>query len=89
MHYLRGHDEQGKAYPIQDPLAEALQARLSAVEQGSDIDVQRAHALIGYAPVFGDLAGCEELIIAVAHHAMVLRQQGVRAAARQAASLPS
>ncbi|CAM3999585.1 Mannitol dehydrogenase [Bordetella tumbae] len=84
MHYLRGHDEQGKAYPIQDPLAEELRARLASVEQERDIDIQRARALIGYAPVFGDLAGCEELIIEVARHAAVLRQQGVRAAARQA-----
>ncbi|OZI52314.1 mannitol dehydrogenase family protein [Bordetella genomosp. 4] len=88
MHYLRGHDEQGKTYPIQDPLAEAFQARLAAVGQGSDIDdIQRARALISYAPVFGDLAGCEELIIEVARHATVLRQQGVRAAAGAAVRL--
>ena len=83
MHYLRGHDEYGSAYSIQDPLAEELQARLASVEQGNDMDFQRARALIGYAPVFGDLAGCEELMTEVARHAAVLRQLGVRAAARQ------
>ncbi|HYG42895.1 MAG TPA: mannitol dehydrogenase family protein [Bordetella sp.] len=84
MHYLRGHDEQGQAYPVLDPLAAELQARLAAAGQGDDADLLRAHALVGYAPVFGDLAGHGGIIQAVARHAAVLRQRGVRAAAQEA-----
>ncbi|MBO1113188.1 mannitol dehydrogenase family protein [Bordetella petrii] len=85
MHYLRGRDEQGVAYPIQDPLAGELQALLARAGQGDDADAPRARALVGYAPVFGDLAGHDGFIDAVARHAAVLRRHGVRAAAREAA----
>lgn len=85
MHYLRGHDELGRAYPIQDPLAEALQARLASVQRGPDEDLRRARAVIGYAPVFGDLVDCEELIASVADHAAHLRQCGVREAVQRVA----
>ncbi|CAM3931128.1 mannitol dehydrogenase family protein [Bordetella tumulicola] len=83
MHYLRGYDEQGRAYPIEDPLAGELQACLTAAAQNEGADLARARALIGYEPVFGDLAGHGELINAVARHAAVLRQSGVRAAVLQ------
>src|SRR5690606_11418952 len=61
MHYLNGRDEQGQTYAIQDPLADALLARLSAVPD-RDCDRQRVCALINYVPVFGDLAQCAGLI---------------------------
>jgi fructuronate reductase len=69
MHYLRGHDEAGNAYPIDDPLAADL-ARLR--EQGDD-------ALLGFAPVFGMLAGDERLKAAVRPALLSLREHGVRA----------
>ncbi|MBV7483741.1 mannitol dehydrogenase family protein [Bordetella sp. BOR01] len=84
MHYLRGHDEQGDAYVVQDPLAGELQARLAAAGQGEDADLRRARALVGYAPVFGDLAGHDPFIAAVACHAAALRRRGARAAAQEA-----
>jgi len=84
LHYLRGQDEQGLAYSIQDPLAGELQALLAGAGQGEDADARRARALVGYRPVFGDLAGHEAFINAVARHAARLRRHGVRAAAREA-----
>lgn len=83
MHYLNGRDELGQTYAIQDPLADALLARLSAVPD-RDRDRQRVCALINYVPVFGDLAQCAGLIDAVARQAAILRRYGVRTAAWRA-----
>ncbi|MCD0503895.1 mannitol dehydrogenase family protein [Bordetella petrii] len=86
MHYLRGRDEQGAAYSIDDPLADELRALLARADQGQGegADLRRTQALVGYIPVFGDLAGHDAFTHAVAHHAAVLRVQGVRAALREA-----
>ena len=85
MHYLRGYDEHGTRYDIQDPLAAELQARLAGIDPGvPDADLRRVRALASYAPVFGDLSTQAAFIGTVAHHASLLRQHGVRAAAQEA-----
>lgn len=80
LHYLRGVDEAGEAYAIDDPLA----ATLAGLRQQGG-----AAAVLAHAPVFGDLAG------EAAFHAPVLRwlqsleRVGVRATVQQAlAALP-
>ena len=56
MHYLRGVDELGQAYRIDDPHAEALSA-LYQQSLGQGVNTQSVDAMLAYAPVFGDLAG--------------------------------
>jgi fructuronate reductase len=56
MHYLRGVDELGQAYRIDDPHAEALFA-LYQKSLGQGVNTQSVYAMLAYAPVFGDLAG--------------------------------
>ena len=68
LHFLRGVDEAGQRYPIDDPLAGALAAL------GSD-----APALCGFAPVFGDLGHDARFVQPVAASLARLRAQGVRA----------
>ena len=68
LHFLRGIDEAGQRYPIDDPLA----ADLAAL--GSD-----AHTLCGFAPVFGDLGREPRFVAPVARQLAALRTRGVRA----------
>ncbi|WP_293433725.1 mannitol dehydrogenase family protein [Piscinibacter sp.] len=68
LHFLRGVDEAGQRYPIDDPLAAALAAL------GSD-----ASALCGFAPVFGDLGREPRFVAPVARQLAALRTRGVRA----------
>ncbi|MEO6409402.1 MAG: mannitol dehydrogenase family protein [Burkholderiaceae bacterium] len=76
LHFLRGIDEQGRTYPIDDPQAAALAALHASAE--SLIDGRaRAARLLAYAPVFGDLAGSAELLDAVAPALTALREFGV------------
>ena len=78
LHYLRGRDDQGQSYAIDDPLADALQA-LYARAAAIDGDRQRAACLIGFAPVFGDLAAAPALVDAVTGPLRALRERGARA----------
>ncbi len=78
LHYLRGYDEHGREYPIDDPLADALLA-LTREAHGLDDDEQRARFLIGFVPVFGDLAHNTRLAHELAGHLRSLRERGVRA----------
>ncbi|WP_459615601.1 mannitol dehydrogenase family protein [Bordetella sp. 2513F-2] len=81
LHYLRGVDEQGQAYPIQDPLAPELIERLAAAEAGKPGDAAHAAAqAAGYAPVFGDLGADADFVQTLGTALQALRTQGVRAA---------
>lgn len=77
LHYLRGEDERGHVYPIEDPLAEALaaHARRAQVHESAQA---RADAFTRFAPVFGDLAGAPALVAALAPALESLRTRGVR-----------
>jgi fructuronate reductase len=78
LHYLRGHDERGDPYPIDDPLADDLVVLARRAEELPDPRA-RAEMLTRYAPVFGDLAGTPALIAAVAPALESLRAHGVQA----------
>jgi len=79
LHYLRGVDETGAAYAIEDPQAQALQA-LHRDTVGCRLDVAALHQVLAYAPVFGDLAGHDTLAHALLLPMQRLQQQGVRGA---------
>ncbi len=68
LHFLRGVDEAGQRYAIDDPLAGALAAL------GDD-----AQALCGFAPVFGELGREPRFVAPVARALQALRSNGVRA----------
>ncbi len=68
LHFLRGVDEAGQRYTIDDPLA----ADLAAL--GND-----AQALCGFAPVFGDLGREPRFVAPVARQLASLRTRGVQA----------
>jgi len=69
LHFLRGVDEAGQRYAIDDPLAGALAAL------GDD-----PQALCGFAPVFGELGREPRFVAPVAKALESLRTNGVRAA---------
>jgi fructuronate reductase len=75
LHYLRGRDEAGAVYPIDDPMADALRVLSPEAEP-----VVAARTLVGFAPVFGPLAGHAVLAAQVAVHLRNLRDRGVSAA---------
>jgi fructuronate reductase len=74
--HLRGHDEAGQRYAIDDPLAPELTA-LHARAAARDTPAQRAAEFTRFAPVFGDLANEPRLVAALAHALEALRDQGV------------
>ena len=78
LHHLRGHDEAGRAYAIDDPLAAALQALHTQAEALPDAHARADH-FSRFAPVFGDLAGAPRLVAALAPALHSLRQHGVAA----------
>lgn len=78
MHYLRGVDELGQPYPIDDPHA----AELTALYQrslGHGASIEAVQAMLSYAPVFGDLAGNVPLAAALLGALQSLQTRGVRA----------
>ena len=77
LHFLRGRDERGEPYPIDDPLAGALGQRIEEAEAPGD-DTARLRRLTGFAPVFGALAAHPVLVAAVLPHWQSLRARGVR-----------
>ncbi len=78
MHYLRGVDELGQSYRIDDPHAEALTALYQqSLAQG--VSPQSVQALLAYAPVFGDLAGHAALTLALLPLLQSLQAHGVAA----------
>jgi fructuronate reductase len=77
MHYLRGIDEWGRPYVIDDPLADALAAARDAAERQPTLH-DRVAAFTTFAPVFGDLAGHATLVDAVTKALASLQSVGVR-----------
>jgi len=84
--YLQGRDEAHEAYPISDPLADALHIEVGAAVAARDAtddpllkDTRYVARLIDYRPVFGDLSGNDRLVNAVAVQAKQLRTMGVAA----------
>lgn len=78
MHYLRGVDELGQSYRIDDPHAAALTAlHQQSLAQG--VTTQTVHTMLGYAPVFGDLAGNAALTAALLPLLQSLQAHGVSA----------
>lgn len=91
MRYLQGVDEQGTAYPIRDPLAEALAAQLAQGEAAARaagcgdaqaIERARVAAFAGLAAVFGSLGREAGFVDAVARQSLALRSHGVLGAAQ-------
>lgn len=78
IHFLCGVDEQGRAYPIDDPLAGALADLRTHAEAAPD-ERSRVAVVTGFAPVFGALGRVPAFIDAVARHTATLRTHGVRA----------
>jgi fructuronate reductase len=79
-------DDNGRGYPINDPLAPALARQLASAQAlaGSEHGVlqaerRRVASLLSFAPVFGDLGNAAGFIDAVAAHRLSIRQQGVLA----------
>jgi fructuronate reductase len=86
IHYLRGTDEGGQAYDIQDPLAGALAQQLAAADQASsgfdDPATREQHCIASFcafAPVFGTLGNDARFVHAVARQTQSLRERGVLA----------
>lgn len=76
--HLRGHDEAGRAYPVDDPLAPelaALHARAAAAPDAA----ARAAVFTRFAPVFGDLADAPGLVAPLARALEALAARGVAA----------
>ncbi len=78
LHHLRGVDEAGVAYAIDDPLAAPLQALWQQVSALPNAQA-RADRLTRYTPVFGDLAGVPALVTPLAAALASLRLRGVEA----------
>jgi fructuronate reductase len=78
LHFLRGHDEAGQPYPIDDPLAALLQALWREAQALPDAQARAEH-LTRFAPVFGDLAGEPRLVAALAPWLQSLQARGVAA----------
>jgi fructuronate reductase len=76
--HLRGHDEAGRAYALDDPLADEL-AALHARAMSRATPHERAAEITRFAPVFGDLADEPRLIAALTHALEALQSQGVAA----------
>jgi mannitol-1-phosphate/altronate dehydrogenase len=77
--HLRGHDEAGHGYPIDDPLAAelaALHARATAARDSGE----RAATFTRFAPVFGDLADVPGLVAPLARALDALASQGAATA---------
>jgi fructuronate reductase len=76
MHYLRGVDELGQPYPIDDPHAIALTGlHLRCLGPGATLPT--VQAMLAYTPVFGDLAGNTPLAAALVPLLQSLQTQGV------------
>jgi len=82
MHYLRGIDEWGRPYAIDDPLAAALAGARAAAESEPTLR-DRVAAFTQFAPVFGDLAGHATLVDALTRALASLQSVGVRLTAQR------
>ena len=77
LHFLRGHDEAARAYPIDDPLAESLQ-RVHRQAQALPDALARAACLMHGIAAFGDLAGDARWLPALAAALQRLQERGVQ-----------
>ena len=85
LHHLRGHNDEGAGHDINDPLRDALQAlHQQSLRFANDTD--RAVFFTHFAPVFGDLAGNDVLVSALAPWLAALREQGARVALQRLAN---
>lgn len=87
LHFLRGVDQAGRRYPIDDPLAEPLAQRLAQAEQaardaspGPAAALAWAREMTALAAVFGNLGRDERFVREVAQAAQSLRTLGVAGA---------
>ncbi|MBB1597578.1 mannitol dehydrogenase family protein [Achromobacter sp. UMC46] len=91
LHCLRGVDQAGRRYEIQDPMAAVLARELALAEAALEQAAARAgagpaamlawtEALTGLVPVFGDLGQDPRFVRAVAQAAQSLRSLGVAGA---------
>jgi len=80
-HYLRGVDEAGAAYPIDDPLADTLLALHERARSCGDVR-DEAREWLSLHAVFGPLTGNETLAGAVGMWLWSLRVRGVAATLR-------
>ncbi len=77
MHYLRGTDEWGRPYAIDDPLADALAAAHHRAQAEATLH-GRVASFSQFAPVFGELAGHATLVDALTRALGSLQNLGVR-----------
>lgn len=87
LHYLRGVDQAGRRYDIQDPMAGALARRLEQAETAATLAgpgpaamLEWTAALAGFEPVFGELGQDARFVRAVAQAVHALRSLGVAGA---------
>jgi fructuronate reductase len=78
MHYLRGVDELGQPYLIDDPHAADLTA-LYQRSLGQGASLEAVQTMLSYTPVFGDLAGHAPLAAALLGALQSLQTRGVLA----------
>lgn len=77
MHYLRGIDEWGRPYAIDDPLVDAMTATREQAEREPTLR-DRVAAFTHFTPVFGELAGHATLVDALTRALASLQGVGVR-----------
>ena len=78
LNFLRGVDEAGQSFEINDPLAGELSALRGRAAPMPD-EIQRVAMLCSFAPVFGTLGEDTRFVDAVARHTASLRERGVLA----------
>jgi len=91
-HYLRGIDETGQRYEIEDPLAPALAQQMARAEDAAagvpdsmSAERRRIEVFSAFKPVFGELGSEPRFVEALARHTLSLRQRGVLLTAARAA----
>ncbi len=78
LHYLRGRDETGQVYAIDDPMAAELGALCARAAKCADLRDEVA-MLAAFKPVFGELAGSAALVEVITPALRSLRERGVAA----------
>ncbi|CAB3704980.1 mannitol dehydrogenase family protein [Achromobacter pestifer] len=84
LHFLRGADQAGRRYDIQDPMASALASQYVLAEQAAEQAGKGPAAMLAWTdtltrltPIFGDLGKDPRFVRAVAQAAQSLRSLGV------------
>ena len=84
LHFLRGVDEAGRSYAIQDPMAVSLTEALARAARAPD-PAGRTAAFMAAVPLFGELARHADFVGAVAAHRASLETEGVAGTLRRLA----